>query len=58
MRTALIQVRLSERERERWRAAAEADELKLAEFVRLAVRDALRRTVVAPAPEQRQEGTG
>jgi hypothetical protein len=37
-RDVFVQVRLTPRERARWRAAAVRDELRLSEFVRLAVR--------------------
>jgi hypothetical protein len=50
-RTAPIQVWLTKRERERWRAGADASEMRLGEFVRLAVREALRKSEPLPQTE-------
>jgi len=50
-RAALVQVRLTERERQRWRAAAARSAMRLAEYVRDCVRAALR-------DEQRAPGSG
>ena len=41
-RHALVQVRLTARERDRWLRAAAAEELKLIELVRSAMRDRVR----------------
>jgi hypothetical protein len=62
-RFALIQVRVTSRERDRWRRVAAAEELRLVELVRSAVRDKVlelerHRLLTSPPPAAASEAAG
>ena len=52
LRDAVIQLRVSQRERESWRAAADSSEVKLSELVRAAMREFIRKAAQRPKGER------